>query len=153
MMRWLGLVCVLGCLVCLGCGSGGPELGEVTGIVTMDGQPVANALVTFTPKEGGRSSTGATDASGKYVLAFVDGPGAMVGVHQVTVTTLQQAATPASEMRSDSAEYAKQAAGGQSDYDKATVKETIPAKYNTKTELTFEVKSGGNTFDIAMTSK
>ena len=140
--------CVIG-LACVGCGESGPPLGTVSGVVTMDGEPLANALVTFTPEAGGRGSIGKTDAGGKYELAFVDGKGALIGNHKVSVTTIKEAAA-VTEMSSDSPEYANQ--GSSADYDKAETKEPIPEKYNTKTELTFDVKAGSNTYDIPLES-
>jgi hypothetical protein len=123
----------------------------VTGKVTLDGQPVTNGLVTFTPVEGGRAASGKTDASGQYELVGVGGKGAVVGQHRVTVTTLHEAVA-ATEMSSDSAEYAKQAMGDPSAYDTAKVVELIPEKYNAKSELTKEVKSGANVIDLELTS-
>lgn len=145
-------LCVV-CLTCMGCGSGGPDLGEVSGTVTMDGEPLDNALVTFTPVEGGRSSTGKTDENGNYTLSFADRTGALVGTHEVSVMTLTDVeGEDMSEVSSDSDAYMEQAMGGASDYDNATVTEQIPAKYNTETELTFEVESGKNTYDIELSS-
>lgn len=152
MIRLLAVACCVVGVACVGCGPSGPPLGTVSGTVTMDGQPLSNALVTFTPAEGGRSSTGKTDASGKYELAFVESKGALIGTHKVSVTTIAEVAASA-PVSSDSEEYAKQAMGGsQSDYDSAKVTEPIPAKYNTATTLTFEVKSGSNTYDIPLES-
>ena len=139
------------CLIAVGCGPGGPQLGTVTGRVTLDGQPVTNGLVTFTPVEGGRAASGKTDASGQYELVGVGGRGAVVGQHRVTVTTLPEAAAVA-EMSSDSAEYEKQAMGDTSAYDSARVEELIPARYNTTSELTEEVKAGSNVIDLVLTS-
>ncbi|MFW6171784.1 MAG: carboxypeptidase-like regulatory domain-containing protein [Planctomycetota bacterium] len=151
-------LCVVGlcvmCLTCVGCGSGGPEVGKVSGKVTMDGEPLDNALVTFTPVDGGRPSTGKTDENGNYTLAYADRMGALVGKHQVRVTTLTEVeGEDMSEIGSDSEAYMKQATGGSaSDYDNATVSEPIPAKYNTETELTRDVESGKNTIDIELSS-
>ncbi|MFO7906637.1 MAG: carboxypeptidase-like regulatory domain-containing protein [Planctomycetota bacterium] len=145
-------LCVV-CLTCMGCGPGGPELGKVSGKVTMDGEPLDNALVTFSPVEGGRSSSGKTDENGNYTLSFADRTGAVVGTHKVSVTTLTEVeGEDMSEVGSDSDAYMEQAMGGASDYDNATVTEQIPAKYNTETELTFEVESGKNTHDIELSS-
>ena len=149
MIRMLAIACCIAAVACVGCGESGPPLGQVSGTVTMDGQPLANALVTFTPEAGGRGSTGKTDASGKYELAFVDSKGALIGAHKVSVTTIKEAAA-AVEMSSDSPEYANQ--GSSADYDSAKTEEPIPAKYNTKTELTFDVKAGSNTYDIPLES-
>ena len=150
MIRMLAIACCIAAVACVGCGESGPPLGQVSGTVTMDGAPLANALVTFTPEAGGRGSMGKTDANGKYELAFVDSKGALIGAHKVSVTTIQESSGGTTEMSSDSPEYANQ--GSSADYDKAVVKEPIPEKYNTKTELTFDVKAGANTYDIPLKS-
>ncbi len=86
-------------LVCCGCGgSEAPiPLGQVSGVVTLDGQPFAGALVQFNPEAasvvsgkdapGGGGSSGISDADGKYVLRFSnEHEGAALGSHNVTVT-------------------------------------------------------------------
>jgi len=143
--------CVLICVASLGCGSKGPELGSVTGKVTLDGKPVTNGLVTFKPVAGGREATGRTDANGQYELLYIDRKGALLGQHNVTVITLKEAA-PVVAMSSDSPEYAKQAAGGQADYNNAKVVEPIPARYNANSELTKEVTAGDNVIDLELKS-
>src|SRR5262245_19465673 len=84
-----------------GCGSGGkppPKLGELvplTGTVTMDGQPLAQATVRFHPTEesGFHGCQGTTDENGKYKLETDIGDGkmkegALPGHYQVTVSRL-----------------------------------------------------------------
>ena len=44
-----------------------PELGEVSGIVTLDGKPVVGVNVVFKP-DIGRAAAGNTDAEGNYSL-------------------------------------------------------------------------------------
>lgn len=119
----------------VGCGGGGgsdqPDLGTVTGVVTMDGAPLANVTVTFNPEEG-RPSNGRTDEAGKYELGYLrDTKGAVIGTHKVSISTPQEAPTPPGQ----------------------TYKDPIPAKYNTKTTLTADVKAGDNTFDFKLDSK
>jgi len=140
------------CLTCVGCGGGDPDLGRVSGTVTMDDEPLSNVSVTFTPVGGGRPSTGTTDESGEYTLGFVDQPGALVGTHKVSVTTMTNIAAD-TEMSSDSAAYEAQATGTAEDYEKYTQEESIPAKYNTETILEYEVKPGSNTIDIELESE
>lgn len=141
------------CLGVLGCGAGGPATAPVTGKVTMDGDPVPNALVTFVAKDKGSAATGMTDASGQYSLSTAGKEGAILGSYTVKVTSTQAPAASATEVRSDSAEYANMATGDYAAQSEAqSVKEAIPAKYNSKSELTCEVTSGSNTFDIAMES-
>ena len=56
-------------LAIAGC-SGDPPTGAVTGTVILDGDPLPNAIVTFTPLAGGRSTIGTTDTTGTYTLGF-----------------------------------------------------------------------------------
>jgi len=128
MIRPSGLFVVavsfLALIVCTGCGGGNPNLSRVTGTVTLDGQPLAEAEVTFTPTgaEGG-SATGVTDANGKYELAYsADSRGAWIGTCEVSISKIVGALD----------------------------KESLPAKYNSESELTAEVGEEGNTFDFAL---
>jgi len=104
-----------------------PPLGTVTGVVTLDGKPLADANVAFAP-EHGRTSIARTDAAGRYEL-YYDGPhkGAAVGRHRVIIT-----ATPSMDEANPI---------------------LVPARYNAQTTLTAEVKAGKNTFDFALKSK
>jgi hypothetical protein len=73
-------------LVSLGCGPSDPETAVVTGIVRLDGQPLASGIVTFTP-EAGRSATGFIQSDGTFALkTFQDDDGALPGKHTVTIT-------------------------------------------------------------------
>jgi hypothetical protein len=69
-----------------GCESG-PRVVPIKGVVTRGGQPFKRRLlVTFTPENGGRSSTGLTDAEGRFELKFDrDTKGAALGKHKVVV--------------------------------------------------------------------
>lgn len=73
-------------LLLIGCGSGDqPELGMVSGIVTLDGKSLPNVEVTFTP-EIGRPSYGETGKDGLFELVYIrDIKGAKVGRHNVTI--------------------------------------------------------------------
>ena len=109
-----------------------PELGVVSGVVTLDGKPLPGMMVTFTPDKG-RSSFGMTNENGRYELQYLrDTKGAKIGKHKVSVTTPE---------------------GDDSDPEVPRVKETVPEKYNEKTELSAVVEPGENTFDFQLTSK
>lgn len=126
-----GLV-LLTTAVLAGCGPGGPALGTVEGTVTLDGAPLPEAEVTFSPEEG-RSSVGITDQNGRYDLDYAsERKGALVGTHSVTVRT----------------EKTTQKDDGTDE----VTPEKIPAKYNAQTELEYEVKSGSNTIDLELDS-
>src|SRR5215208_5958277 len=75
-----------------GCG-GGKKIVKVSGVVTLNGQPYKNAVVSFQPMAvkdaedvGGRGSSAVTDANGRYELIY-DGekPGALIGKHKVRI--------------------------------------------------------------------
>ncbi|MDA0834688.1 MAG: carboxypeptidase regulatory-like domain-containing protein [Planctomycetota bacterium] len=124
-------------LILSGCGGGGsgdlPELGQVSGTITLDDKPLAGAQVEFA-SEKARSSTAQTDAEGKYTLMYDhENKGAAVGNHKVRITTGMFAAG--------------------SDVAKGATTTTIPEKYNINTELTAEVVAGENTFDFKLTSQ
>lgn len=80
-----------------GCGGSSNPVAPVNGVVTLNGQPVADMVVTFTPVPGktatvgddnqpGKSATGNTDAEGKFTLSTYErGDGALIGEHKVTV--------------------------------------------------------------------
>lgn len=79
-----------GLLFMNGCGSAtsksSTELIGVDGRVTVNGTPLANASVTFTPTGAGGASIGVTDENGNYKLYY--GPsavGAVPGNHRVTI--------------------------------------------------------------------
>ncbi len=73
-----------------------------------------------------------TDASGEYSLQYTrEAPGAEIGEHTVKITTYQPAIPDSEPPRVE-------------------VPEKIPLKYNYKTELIKEVKSGSNTIDFEL---
>jgi len=133
--RWL-LALVAACLLA-GCGKGDrPELGYVSGKVTMDDKPMADVWVMFNPQGGGRTSIGRTNQDGEYELMYLEGaPGANFGTHKVVIVTFNE--DEAEEMRSETGE---------------PIKEPIPAKYNTQTTLTAEVKEGDQEINFPLTS-
>lgn len=116
-------------LAVLGCGSSGPRLGQVEGTITLDGQPLPEALVTFYPKDG-RPSSGVTDSNGVYRLQFTaDKAGAALGEHVVRITANQQSGEEVPTKR---------------------VQETLQEIYNRDSILKADVKSGKNKFDFAL---
>ncbi len=139
MNRTLRYACAL-CVTALifvgplaGCGGPG-NVGEVTGTVTLDGNPLAGAMVTFTPAEGGLPAAGRTDESGRYTLQYSrDAGGAKIGEHRVTITTYSEGDPDAESPVPSSPEK-------------------VPAKYNVDSELTATVKPGGNQIDFPLES-
>ena len=132
-------------IMMLGCGGGAdiPDVGFVEGTVTLDGKPLAGAVLVFQP-EHARPSYGRTDAEGHYELFYTDeAKGATIGKHSVKITR-EEGATAAQGDDGDDGE------GGYEDSGRGA--ETIPAKYNTFTELTYDVVAGSQTKDWALES-
>jgi hypothetical protein len=110
-------------LIFPGCSSSGPEIASVSGRVTMDGKPLANATIVFTP-ENGRPSGARTDQNGNYALNFTEGrSGAIPGPNTVYISTVRDA---------------------EKDENGKTLvtesKETVPMEYNAASKLTFTVE-------------
>jgi hypothetical protein len=73
-----------------GCSRSGPAVEFVEGQVLLDGEPLTDALIGFSPAEGpGLGAFGRTDAAGKYRLTTAQGGrrlgGAPIGNYVVTV--------------------------------------------------------------------
>jgi hypothetical protein len=94
--RWRGCLSpLLLLMVASGCGGGG-RVAPVSGRVTLAGQPLAGAVVTFQPVRAQDAdaptvtgSVGKTDADGRFELRLIepDKAGAAVGQHRVSIST------------------------------------------------------------------
>ena len=78
-------------LVVAGCGRSGPVVEFVEGVVLLDGTPLADCVVGFSPLDpGGLSAYGQTDATGTYRLTTSRGGrmegGAVAGRYAVSLT-------------------------------------------------------------------
>ena len=138
MKAFTNIALILFTTLILGCGGNSdlPEIGIVKGQLTLDGQPVKQANIMFYPLSKGRSSTAITDDEGKYILSYkADVPGAMVGEHEVIVSTKND---PVGEPGPGYVPGRK---------------EEFPAKYNTETELRKTVEFGKNVINFHLKSK
>ena len=128
-----------------GCSNEPYRTARVSGLVTLNGQPIANAAVMFQPvaAEGnyspGPGSTGITGPDGRYTLKLVgkENPGAVVGKHKVRITMYESPSDPGKE-RPKRADPAMK----------------IPAKYNDREgKVEFDVPANGTTSaDFPLTS-
>lgn len=83
----LSSLLLAGCLV--GCGYRRPGIAQVTGVVTLDDEPVEGASVSFRPIGGGRHANGSTDKEGRFHLSSYGArDGAALGKHVVIVTKM-----------------------------------------------------------------
>jgi len=125
MQRSLSASFILVVLFLGGC-SNSPATAVVEGSISFDGKPLANAEVVFQPFDGSRSSDGMTDASGKYSLRFTPTKlGAVPGEHKVSIRT----------------------APGEPDPENP-IKELLPAKYHSATELKATLRKGRQVVDF-----
>jgi hypothetical protein len=133
---------IVAAFLALGCGNS--KLASVSGKVTLDGKPLANARITFQPIGTGTAypgggSFGKTNANGEYTLSLIDGngSGAFVGKHRVAISCLPE----------------DQSTNPQADRPKKTPPDIVPAKYNFQSQLECEVAPGRNRADWQLQSK
>ncbi len=101
------------------------NLGSVSGMILLDGNPVPGARLVFQGGNRNNRAEAVSDRLGRYTMVFTETrEGASVGNNQVTVSLTD--------------------AGGQ---------ETIPANYNSQTTLKRFVRSGDNFFNFSLTSQ
>jgi len=112
-----------------GCGPG-PGTGEVSGTVTVDGQPAPpGSSITFVPADGKAPTAGALIEDGRYTARVPVGPAKV------------QVRAPKSIAKRKAGK--REGPGAEGDL----VEESLPAKYNDSTTLTYDVKPGTNTKD------
>jgi hypothetical protein len=123
---WLLVVLVL----LAGCGNKEGPFAPVSGVVLLNGKPLADASVSFTPvvteqTAYGPGSHAITDAQGRFTLkvSSANRTGALVGKHTVRISL---------------GDAPKGDPGGAH-----LTKELLPPRYNSKSELTFEVLPDG----------
>jgi len=124
-------------LVFAGC-SGRPKniARKVSGKITLGGQPLAGALVMFTPVEAGSPSVGRTDSGGNYNLVWAQTQGrkiegAQIGEHVVKISTFADSAATATPSRQE-------------------VAEKVPYKYRVESPPTATVTKGVNVINIEL---
>jgi hypothetical protein len=112
------------------------QLVQVSGVVTLDGRPLAQASVLF-EAEDGTSSRGTTDASGVYRLLYnAEKSGVTPGPKIVRISSRRDAFTEAAAPTEEA-----RAAG-------AARPEVVPARYNVRSELRVVVGASRQTFDF-----
>jgi len=114
----------------VGCGSLGSNFKEVTGSITLDGEPLEEAKVEFYPKAEGASSAFAyIDARGRFELVFAGTKkGTQPGLYAVSISKVEDA--PEGE------------------------RETLPPIYNVRTKLSADVSADGeNDFTFELKTK
>lgn len=132
-----------------GCGgpSDQPELGQVTGTVTLNGKPLSGIAVVFQP-DSGRPARGTTNAEGKYELSYIrETKGTKIGPNRVEIAPSEDGEAE-DEQQSDNPDEESESAPKRAN----SKKPKIPPRYNVKSELKADVKAGANTFDFKLES-
>lgn len=136
------LAAILNLTLMMGCGGGPYELAPVSGTVTLNGEPLADATVSYEPMRAadkevvGPGSVGKTDEAGKYELeTYKQETGAVVGKHKVRISTFKSVLEDIKN----------------SDAVKVVSQEKVPWNYNRHSSLSVKVPSDGtDTADFAL---
>jgi len=131
-----------------GCGDAvtdydGPERAAVSGQVTLDGEPLSTGTISFVPEDSNQRAVTVGIGGGSYIIA--EGSGPNLGSYQVKISSHQSSAEPQND---EEADYDEAAEGEDSE-----LIETVPAKYNSETELTVKIESGANTHNFDLVSE
>lgn len=121
-----------------GCGESGPSLVTVTGTVTENGEPLANAPVMFTPSGVGdeRTAEDVTGPQGNFKLMTAGRSGVIPGKYNVVITKgLPPVSAEASSLHPDDPFMA-----ALSNPPKATKKGSKPTDYSYPREVTADSK-------------
>ena len=141
----------VGCSIKPGTDYGQMNLLSVSGTVTLDGQPLPNAVVTFEDPEHGTFSYGMTNPKGEYRLRFdSEVQGCTSGEKRVEISTTrkilglnstEEGAAPEGE------------GGGERAGSTPAAQELVPQRYNKQSELLVDVSSSATTHDFKLSSK
>ena len=136
----VGLVLLAGCDSGLRTDYSQLGLAEVRGAVTLDGAPLAGAVVIFEASDR-TYSYGRTDSAGRYHLMFnSEKSGVLPGAKTVRIRTaggLGEAESATAESEDDSG---------------SAPKERVPACYHGKSKLQVTVAGGSQTFNFDLLS-
>jgi len=131
----MGALAVLlaACAGLAGC-STAPAPQEIHGEITLDEQPVTDGRVRFTPQGDKAQSAEALIKDGKYTTTL------LAGNYKVEVFAPRKMGKRTDRPRGPGANI-------------SVVVETIPAKYNTESQLTAEVKPADHEIPFKLTTK
>jgi hypothetical protein len=117
-------------LAAAGCNQG-RDIAPVSGLITLDGRPLAGGSIVCQPLaapgsvNAGKGSGAFCDADGRFQLRTVDGrEGAVVGEHRVRI-------------------YGPRTQNAPNDIGGVKAPEIVPKKYNRETQLSLTVPAGG----------
>ena len=132
-VSYFGASLLLSLMLLVGCGR---SPATVTGVVSMDGQPLQRGNVGFAPVSGGMKATSRIQSDGSYELSTNRDSGLQLGDYQVTVVSREPGESKGSGPPMPG-------------------KTLIPIRYGrVKTsKLNYTVESGSNTINIELSSE
>lgn len=159
-MKKFAILAVVAATVCatLGCGSGAnlDDLNSVSGVVTLDGEPVADASITLYPTaEGARSAGCLSDEKGEFKFQTLQANDGVADGEYKVVVTKKVELNPYTEE-----EYKKLNESGASHKKlfpgrpEPSFEDALPKKYGNveTTDLTLTINGGAKGVKIEMTS-
>lgn len=143
----LNLMFALSILTCAGCsGESGPVRSRIEGAASLDGTPIAEGTMNLIPIGETKAPTASVQIKeGKYKSEENKGP--VAGTYRVEILAYRSGKTVTSGGVSGAT------SGPSAASSVAEVEMYIPARYNTKSELTYEVAAGENKKDFDLKSK
>lgn len=136
-MSWrtcLGVLLGLGAAGLLAGCSSGPASATVSGEVKVNGAPVEKGTISFAPAEGKGAPASGEIKNGRYEVRTTAGK-KLVQISAPVVTGKRK------DSSAPDAQWLE------------ITEESIPEKYNSKSELNFDVQSGSNSKDWALEVK
>lgn len=127
-------------LAAVGCGGSGDGLPRqaISGQVILDGKPLESGMITFAQPSGAEPVASAFVENGAYTIARADGP--IPGAHRVSIWSRKPTGRKVRNP-DDPSEMIEE------------VRDIIPPRYGSKSELTAEIKEGEtNAFDFSLES-
>jgi hypothetical protein len=122
-----------------GCSGSKTDRGAISGAVTLDGKPLEQGSILFTPIEGTRGSVaGAKIENGRYQLPATIGPA--IGRSRVEIRGMRK-----------TGKMVPKAFGRPGEMVPEHV-DAVPPKFNSKSELKAEIKPGDNIADFKVSS-
>ncbi|MBM4095503.1 MAG: hypothetical protein FJ261_01865 [Planctomycetes bacterium] len=125
-------IVLMAAMVAIGCGSDAPT-HPVKGRVTLDGAPLENGSIRFSPT-GEASPAGGEIKNGEYSLMAPPGESKVEITSTKVIGQRKAYNTPDSPMVD-------------------ITKEVVPEKYNARSTLKIEVKAGSNSKDFELSTK
>lgn len=158
MRLWINWLPAITLALAVGCGGPTDKLNlvPVTGTITLEGQPLSGATVTYFPQAAqGVAASATTDDHGKYTLqtAGAQRPGAVPGGYNVTVMK-----TEVKQLTTEEQAIAQTKMKGKSMFGPplTEAKQLLPLKYRNPTQSGFTAtvsESGKNSFDFDVKGK